>query len=159
LVNQTDRKAMVQELKGGFQAPWDQTKQGYEAIKKGQIAEGSLDTAAGLGKLIFNAFEAGANNPQATAEFVAENAPQLLVGMAGRAGKALMASGNLGYASENYRKGIENYQAANDGAYPPEATRQEMALAAAGTALAEQAGDMLSLGSMKKLAGQVAKEG
>lgn len=149
LVDKGAQDKLTQRLEAGFTDPWEQVKKGWEQANSGQKISGGTDMLVGAAKLIYRAGAAGLENPQATAEFIAENIPQLAIGVAGKAGQVALGASNLGYAAENYRKGLENYAKENKGAYPPDDVRQRMAMAAAGTALAEQAGDMFSLGSIK----------
>lgn len=151
-----NKAGLENDLRAGFADPWQQVKDGWDAIKPNDLTTGTGQVLSGVAKLLFNAGEAAVNNKMGVLEYVAENAPQLAVGAAGRTGAAVMAAGNLGYAAENYRKGLEKYQAENNGAFPPEAERTKMALAAAGTAALEQAGDMLSLKAVKAAASKVA---
>lgn len=155
IVDQTNRDALSADLGNEFQGNWDQLKGGFTAAKEGKVLGGSGDMVSGLAGLLMNAGDAVGTNPQAVSEYVVENAPQLLVGALGAAGKAGMATSNVGYAADNYRQGIENYQAKNGGALPPPEQRQEMALYAASLALAEQVGDVavLGLGKAKKALG------
>lgn len=145
VVDQTKRDVLDKELGLGFANPWDQVKTG---AAKG--FSGSADIVSGVAKLIYSAVEAGVSNPQAATEYIVENLPQLAVGLAGKIGKGVLGASNLGYASENYQKGIAKYQAENKGAYPDERIRQEMAMFAASTALAEQVGDVSLLKGLEK---------
>lgn len=148
----TGRRAeLSNQLGDGFSKPWEQVKAGAAAVSDGDLS-GSADLASGLAKLVYNAGEAAVTNPGAAAEYIAENAPQLAIGAFGTVGKAALLASNAGYASENYQKGIQKYQAENGGAYPPAEERQRMALFAASTALAEQVTDT----SLLKAAGGAA---
>ena len=68
---------------------------------------------------------------------------------------------NIGYAAEEYRKGIEAYMQNNAGALPSAALRNEMAIKAASLAAAEQLGELGQLGAMGKVksTAQAAKDG
>lgn len=106
----------------------------------------SVDAVKGLAGLLATAGKVAGDNPGAVLEYVAENVPQLLVGTAGVGGRATMTMGNIGYATQEYQKGIEKYRSENNGQLPPEEQRQKMALYAASAALAEEAGDVIGLG-------------
>lgn len=134
LVHQDRRDQLSQDLGENFQANWDKTTDG--------TVKGALTGVAGL---LAEAGKAAVNNPGAVAEYVAENIPQLALGAFGAAGKAGLAASNVGYAADNFQKGIEKYQAENAGSYPPPEVREEMALWAAATAGAEQVGDVALL--------------
>lgn len=134
IVHQDKRDQLSQDLGQNFQANWD------------KATDGSVKGAAsGLAGLLVEAGKAAVNNPGAVAEYVAENIPQLALGAFGAAGKAGLAASNVGYAADNFQKGIEKYQAENNGAYPPSEVREEMAMWAAATAGAEQIGDISML--------------
>jgi hypothetical protein len=140
---QGDRRAQLSsDLGDDFQGAWDQVKTGAKAVWDGKLGSGSGDLVSGFAKLVYNAGEAAVTNPGAAAEYIAENIPQLAIGVAGKAGKAALLASNVGYASEEYQKGIANYQKENGGAYPPQAERIKMAGYAASLALAEQLGDV-----------------
>lgn len=149
LVSNERRQGLQKDLEGNFQSNWDQAKQGWESLKKGEDGQGWMDIASGVGKLIYNAGEAAVRNPGAASEYIVENLPQLAVGLVGKAGKVALTSSNVGYGADLYQQGIENYRKANNGQLPSAEERQHMAINAAGAILAEQAGDMLSLGLMK----------
>jgi hypothetical protein len=159
-VHQGARSELSDQLGESFQDAWGQTTKGAEALWTGEgegRLSGTADLTAGLAKLLFNAGDAAISNPGAAAEYMAENAPQLVLGMAGKLGKVALTMSNVGYASEEYQKGIEKYQSENRGAYPPEELRMKMAAAAASLALAEQVGD-LSLLKGARGAADAAKE-
>lgn len=124
------------------------------------LHERSVGMVKGLAGLIATGAGVVGNNPGALLEYVTENAPQLLVGAAGAGGKAVMSMSNIGYATQEYQKGIEKYQAENNGALPPEDQRQYMATMAASLALAEQVGDVagLGLGKFGKAAAEAGEE-
>ena len=152
IVNQSRRSDLSADLASGFQANWDKVKAG-----------GLENIAGGIAGLLANAGEAAVNNPGAVAEYAAENIPQLALGAFGAAGKAGLAASNVGYAADNFQKGIEKYQSENNGAYPPVEVREEMAMWAAATALAEQVGDVSMLrgigGSTAELATGAGRRG
>ncbi len=147
-VYQGNKEALQADLGDEFSSNWDRVTKGASAAWNGE-ASGAKDVVAGLAKLIYNAGEAAVTNPQAAAEYVAENLPQVAVGVLGAAGRGVMSLSNVGYASEAYQKGITKYQTENNGAYPPEEERMKMATAAAGMALAEQVGDLSLLRGAK----------
>lgn len=149
LVQQGSRDSLNTDLSKGFEQPWGQVTKGWEHLKKGEDGEGWTEIGTGIAKLLVTAVESGVKNPQASAEYIVENIPQLALGLAGKAGQVLLGTSNIGYAADEYRKGIVNYQKDNNGALPDSDTRQEMAIRAASLALAEQVGDVASLGVIK----------
>lgn len=148
IVHQGRRNELTDQLGDSFGSAWGQTKEGFNALATGDLA-GSGDLVSGLAKLVFNAGEAAVSNPGAAAEYIAENAPQLLVGGLGVGGKAVMTATNVGYATDHYEKAILRHQAENGGAYPDAGTRQQMAMETAALVLAEQVGDIATLGAAK----------
>ena len=141
-VNQTRRQEFSEDLTKNFDSNWGNVTAGWDKGDKGQVA-------SGIAGLLTEAGRAAVNNPGAVAEYVAENIPQLAIGAAGAGGKAAMAAANVGYAADAFQKGIEKFQAENDGAYPPEDVRERMALYAASLAAAEQVGDVSLLKGAK----------
>jgi hypothetical protein len=148
-VDPTNRRALADDLGQGFDSSWGQLTKGIEEAKQGNLGNAAGGVVKGLAGLLYNAGAATLSNPSAVREYVLENAPQLLVGAAGKAGQAAMTASNIGYAVDNYQQGIENYAKANNGQLPPEAERERMAVLSASLALAEQAGDMVGLGLAK----------
>lgn len=158
VVHQGKRDRLNKDLGANFDSAWDQTKQGASDLWDGEILSGVAGLAKGAGRLVYNAGEAAVTNPGASSEYIVENIPQLAMGLVGKAGKAALGASNVGYGADLYQKGVQRHQEANDGALPSVDQRLNMGMHAAGAVLAEQAGDMLSLGAMK-LAGKAAKEG
>ncbi len=157
-VEQSNRKAFTESLGYGFNAPYNQLKEGVQQAKDGKVLDAAGNVTAGLAKLLLNAGDAVLSNGAGVREYVLENAPQLLIGTAGAPGKAAMLASNVGYAADTYQQGIENYAKANGGQMPSSERLQEMALQAASLALAEQGSDMLGLG-LAKLGGKASKSG
>lgn len=113
--------------------------------------EGSiLDLASG-------AVDAVAENPRGTLGYVIENIPQIGMGLLGKAGKAAMATSNVGYGADTYDQGLEIYQAKNGGKLPEKETRNRMQGEAIAIAAAEQVGEMVGLAGMGKV-GKAGKE-
>ena len=149
LTHKANTDQLNADLGEGFQGNWDQVKEGWSTLTEGKgTSKGLSELASGLGGLIYKAGEAGATNPMAVTEYIAENLPQMFMGGAGKMGAALLMETNAGYAYENYEKGIATYREKNNGAFPPEAERQKMAAYAASLALAEQLGDITAIKGM-----------
>ena len=153
--------ALNDQLGETFQQDWSTVQSGWKDLTGEDKLDGFVNLSKGAGSLLANAIDAGADNPLAVSEYIAENAPQLMMG-ASNAAKVMLAAFNTSYAFENYTKGIEEYKAANNGEYPPEEVRQKMAGWAASLALAEQVGDVTALktvfGGAKKAATEAATE-
>ena len=149
IVHQGKRDRLNRELGNDFQGAWDQTKQGASALAAGNVLSGAVDAVSGIARLGGNAAHALVTNPGAVAEYAVENTPQLVLGAAGKVGKAALGASNVGYGAEHYQKGIDAYQKAGDGSMPSVAQRQDMALHAALAVGVEQASDLFNLGAMK----------
>lgn len=149
LVQQDARTAFTESLKEGYDPGSIKIGDGLDAFKSGNKVSGAADVISGVAKLLFNAGKAAAGNPRAVLGYMAENAPQLFLGAAGKVGAGLMTTSNLGYAADTYNEGIETYQAKHGGALPPEDDRRRMAFQAATLMAAEQVGDVVALGLAK----------
>ena len=144
-VHTGDTDALSDQLRAGFQAPWDQTKNGFDALWKKHEAAGTTDLVGGMAKLVYNAGKAAVDHPMGAAGYMAENAPQLVAGAAGRVGEGAMMMSNIGYASDYYQQGLQNYAEQHNGAVPDDATQSKLAAWAASLALAEHAGNVFEL--------------
>jgi hypothetical protein len=140
IVDQTNRQGMVSDLATDFQPNLDKLQSG----EIGQMASGAAGLVANAGKAIWN-------NPSAVREYVLENAPQLLLGAAGKVGQAAMAASNVGYATDVGQQGMENYAKTHEGQLPSLEQQRTMWAKAGTLALAEQTGDLLTLGAGKAL--------
>ena len=149
IVDQTNREKLSKDLLEGYDPATQEFGDGLDAIKKGDILGGTKTVVTGYAKLLLNAIKAVGNNPMAATEYIAENAPQLFIGAAGKAGMALLTSANVGYGLDAYHQGISDYQDKHGGALPPPEQRDRMAVLAASLVVAEQAGDVLGLGFTK----------
>jgi hypothetical protein len=149
IVEQSRRDELDEQLREAFSRNGEQLSRGWENLNQGNVASGVGDMVGALARLGGNAVVAGVTNPGAAAEYVAENVPQLAVGLVPKAGRALLAASNVGYGSEAYQKGIEKYAAENNGALPPQDVRNRMALMAASAVAAEQFVDTKMLNLVK----------
>jgi len=149
IVHQGRRDELDEQLGEAFSRNGEQLSRGWENLKQGNVASGVGDMVGALARLGGNAVVAGVTNPGAAAEYVADTVPQLAVGLVPKAGRALLAASNVGYGSEAYQKGIENYAAKNNGALPPQDVRNRMALMAASAVAAEQVVDAKMLNLLK----------
>ncbi len=157
VVHKGAQTALGDALTSTYNDNASQIAKGWEDLKAGSNLGGSADVAVGVAKLLFGGISDVASNPQATFEYMVQNAPQLLVGLAGKAGATAQLVDNVSSAADNYNKGIQDYQAKNGGALPPEDQRQYMAFMAATHAAAEQVGDKIGLAATK-LGGEVVKD-
>ena len=133
------------QIKGAWNNNVNQVEEGGRKILDGDLS-GVVDAFAGWGNMGFDAAKAIVTNPVANALLVADQVPQIALGLA--TGGAGMAVTNAGYAGQHYAEGIQNYRDANNGAMPPEAKRREIAAWAGSLAVAEQAGDSTLLKSV-----------
>ena len=99
--------------------------------------------------LAANAVKTAGDNPEGTLTYLMENSAQFGSATFGAIGKAALAAFTAGYATDYYNKGIEAYQAKNDGQLPSEERRTEMLLQASALAAAEYAGTVLTVGAAK----------
>jgi hypothetical protein len=150
VVHQGNRDELTDDLGKSFQAAWDQTGLANTFSKDKEVG-GIKDVISGVAKLLYTAGEAGITHPTATAEYISENLPQLVMGSAGKGGKLLMSASNASYAADNYQRGMQNYAAENNGELPSADKRMEMALWAASTAVAEQVGEVGQLAAIGKV--------
>jgi hypothetical protein len=157
LVQQDAQSAFTSDLTNTYTDNAPQIAKGWEDLKNGSKLGGSADIALGVAKLLFGGISDVASNPQATLEHIVQNAPQLLMGLAGKAGATAQVVDNVAYAADTYNKGIQDYQANNGGALPSESQRQYMAFMAATHAAAEQVGDKIGLAATK-LVGSAAQD-
>lgn len=146
--------ALESQLREQGQDGVNQTKAAFNAIRDGQqsLWTSVPNLLSGAGKLGFTALNAALDNPGAVFEHLVENAPQLLVGgVGGAAGKAVLATSNVGYGAEAYRKGVTEFQKANGGQLPSAEQLTHMGNMGMLAAAAEHAGDAVSLAGMKGL--------
>jgi hypothetical protein len=137
-----DMNASVEANKASFtaaSAAWD----------KGDTGSALLETGKGIAGLVKDFGANALDNPDAALEYIAENVPQLALGAAGKTGQLMMAQTNLAYGADIYRKGLEEYQAKNEGKLPTQAEATEMLGWSLSAAAAEQVGDMLTLSPLK----------
>ena len=145
IVHQGRRNELAKDLKDGFDPAWK------------KITEGDgWDKATGLVDLLINASGSLLTNPIAVTEYIVENAPQLLVGVAGKLGQGVMLASNLGYAADNFQQGMANYAKKNGGQMPPPEEQRRMAALSLSLAAAEQVGDVVGLHAAKLLPGGAA---
>ena len=150
IVNQENKDALDAELTTNFtefQEAWDRDD-----------TSGVIETA----KLIGKSLKTAITNPQAIAEYTAENIPSILTG----ASKVLSAADNTGYALGIFNERIEKFQKENDGQLPTENQLEKELAFAASAGLAEKVGDASLLksltqpkGVVKGLLATAAKEG
>ena len=157
VVRLRDQAALGADLVNTYNDASPQIAKGWEDLKAGSELGGSADIAVGVAKLLYGGISDIAGNKQATLEHIAQNAPQLLIGLFGKAGAMAQLVDNVSAAADSYNKGILDYQAKNGGALPPEAQRQEMAMWAAAHVGAEMMGDKIGLAATK-LGGEVVKD-
>lgn len=145
-VHQGAKDKLQRDIGADFVDSWNQTKEGYQGTKEGNTLTGAGNMISGAARLTYNAAEAIVTNPKGTFEYVAENTPQLAIGGLRKVGGKLLLASNMGYASDSYRKGIEKFQAENNGQYPSLEVRKEMAAGAIKAGAAEQVGDLVTGG-------------
>jgi hypothetical protein len=151
IVDPTNRNVLAQDIGQDFGQAWGQVTGAVDKAKDGNYLDAAGSAVSGLASLLANAGSAVLRNPSGVREYIIENAPQLLVGVYGRAGQAALGASNVGYAADYFQQGLENYAKANDGQLPSQDEIQRMATLSASLALAEQGSDMAMLGAGKLL--------
>lgn len=149
IVDDTNRRELSSDLAAGGEEGLARLKKGLENIQDDHIVDGVADFVSGAAELLVNAGDAVMDNPTAMAEYIAEMGPELAIGAVS---KTLMTVRNVGYGVDNYRKGIEKYQAEHNGELPDLETRNRMALHAFAASAAETLGDLTILGAGGKAA-------
>lgn len=149
IVNQSNREVLGDGIGQSFKENWGKITGGWDEATRNDFLKGSGEMVSGMANLLYSTGKAVIENPSGVREYVIENAPQLLIGVLGKAGQVSMAASNIGYAADYYQQGVEAYQAKNNGQLPPDEDRQRMATMAATLALAEQLGDKAGLAAMK----------
>lgn len=133
---------------------FDNSKDAMDALAKGRetpapqskaVVDRAMQVSKGIANLLVNAGSAAWENKAATVGYVLENAPQLLVGAIPGVGGVLMTGSNVGYATDYYQQGIEQYQKDHKGQMPTQDDRKSIAAWAASLAVAEEMGDRIGL--------------
>lgn len=146
IVDRTNQQGLINDLGDGYDTSAAQVSKGWADLKSGKALSGSADVVSGLAGALVNIGSAAVNNPQAALEFIANNAPQLVLAAGGAAG---MAGTNIPYAINAFGEGIATYQAKNGGRMPSDAEMAVMAGKAATLGVAETLGDKITLGAGK----------
>lgn len=141
-----DQQAFESQLMEQGAGDLEKTSNAVSKLKSGDYASGSMDLVSGLAGLFANVGTTAIDNPKAALGYIAENAGQLVLASGGAAGMALT---NLPYAMDAFGQGIEAYRNKNNGALPSNDLMLEMAGKAASLAVAETAGDKITLGAGK----------
>lgn len=145
IVDSTRRDRLSDNLVGGTKAGVAQLREAGDDFDKGNYLDAAGNALGGGFRTLGSALATGVQDPGAVSEYVVENAPQL-VAMAYN--PLLGTTGNIGYGLNEYRDGITDYQAANDGAQPSAEDRLKIGLFAASASAAEQVGDVSLLKGM-----------
>lgn len=155
LVNPLKRKALDNDMTASVEANKALFTAASDAWEKGDIDTALLEAGKGVAGLVKDFGGDALDNPGAALEYIAENIPQLAIGAAGKSGQALMEGTNLAYGMSIYRRGLEDFQANNDGKLPTQAQATEMLGWSLSAAAAEQVGDVLTLTPLKGQLGKV----
>ncbi|MDH1236546.1 hypothetical protein [Stutzerimonas stutzeri] len=116
----------------------DRLAQAWEQVKEGEYTEAAKGAGWALPKVAYEIAENAVQHPVGAVTHALENAPQLAAGVAG---KLPMAVSNAGYALDEVRQGMDNYEQDNDGARPTGGEFREMLLRAGSLAAAEHIAD------------------
>lgn len=139
IVDTTRRDQLSADIKEDTAQGVELLRESGSAIERGDFLDAILPGAAGVVQSIAGAVPAAAQNPNAVAEYAAENLPQLL---AAAKSVAAGAATNIGYAADQLREGYTDYAQEKAGQIPEQGDRIKMTAAAASLALAEQLGDL-----------------
>ena len=139
-------------LRVGYREAASDLESGWEGVSSGDFTK-LPELGKGMAIALLNAGVAAVDNPKGVLEYVANNVPQLAAAASGSG--AGMALTNIPYAVDAFGQGITEYRKKH-GELPPKAEMQRMATYAASLALAESAGDALTLGAgrMAKMVGK-----
>lgn len=119
LVHQNDRHLLSGDIRRETSDGVGQIEEGWNQLKNYEDMAGWGNIIAGTGKTIAGGAKAIWNNPKATAEFTAENLPQIIAGgPAGTVGKAALTGFTGGYALDIYNEGIQQKIKDNGGQMP-----------------------------------------
>ena len=155
IINPLNRDRLDKDLSTSYAANKATFEQAGKAWESGDEVDALLTGAKGVASLVAEYGDDALANPAASLEYIAENVPQLALGAFGKGGKALMAATNVGYGVDIYRKGLEDYQATNNGNLPSRAEAEEMLAWSLSAAAVEQVGDALTLSPLKGKLGKI----
>lgn len=164
IVDSTNRDRLSADIAENTEGGVTTLREAGQAFDRGEIIQGLLTGAQGVGETIAGAVPAAAQNPAAVLEYASENLPQLA---AAAKSAALGVATNVGYAADQLRSGYQDYAEENQGQLPNQDERIKMGVVAASLALAEQVGDLGVLraargesgGIVRAVVGASAKEG
>lgn len=159
IVDQRNRQELSDDLSKTYDLAAPKIKEGAAALEKGDIWGGLSAIADGTTDLLFGGGSDLIENPVAVAEYVAENVPQLVTGLFGKAGKVALAGSTSGYAGDIYTKAILDFQEKNEGRLPTEAELKQMAGSAALAGIADLVGDFSLVKGLQKAKSGVLKSG
>lgn len=145
LVHKGKQQVMAGEVRAGYRENAAKMSEGWDGLTNGSPVSGAGQVASGITGLFMNIGSAAINNKAASLEYIAANAPQLILAAGGAAGMAIT---NLPYAVDQFGKSLSAYLERN-GTLPPEAETRELAAWAGSLALMETVGDKLTLGGFK----------
>jgi len=156
LMNPLNREAFDKDLSKSWDKERDTFTQAGKDWESGDTGGAMAKVANGVASLAYEGLGDVLNNPAATFEYIAENAPQLALGAAGKAGKTLLTTSNLGYGARIYRESLEDYQAKNNGALPSQAGMAQMLAISLTASVAEH---VMDTSILKALRGSKAADG
>lgn len=146
IVDTTRRDRLSENIREGSSEGVAQLRDAYQKFQDGEYLDAAKSGGAGLFRTIGSALTEGVTDPGATAEYVAENVPQLA---AYALNPIVGAATNVGYGADLQRKGMTQFAEENEGQLPDEDERLSMALWATAAAAAETVGDVGLLKGMR----------
>ncbi|OZB40384.1 MAG: hypothetical protein B7X50_08620, partial [Alishewanella sp. 34-51-39] len=155
--NTLDKENLDSDLSKSWDANKAQFDDAEKAWDEGDKSGAALSAAKGVAGLVMDGGVDIVANPSAAVDYIAENIPQLAVGLFGKAGKVLLTSSNVAYGGRVYREALEDYQANNDGQLPTQDEAREMLAWSMSAAAAEHVMDSSILKSFKGATGDSVK--
>lgn len=150
LMNPLNRERLDRDLGQSWDKHAGLFEEASAAYDKGHSVRAAAKATEGLIKLALDGGGDLFENPQATLEYVAENTPQLAVGMAPKIGATLLAGSNLAYGTRIYRDALADYQEKHNGELP---SREEAARMLGWSLSATAAEHLLDSSILKSLEG------
>ena len=140
IYNTRNREDMSTELGRAYDSVAPELEEAGKAFSEGDYLKGIGKGAAPIASLVVDGLASMINNPEASADYIIENIPQLIGGIFGKVGKALVVGSNVAFATGTYADSIVNL-IENEGRLPSLEEHTVMVAAAVGIAAAETLGD------------------
>jgi len=150
LVNPVSKQRLIRDLSASYEANSEYFSRSEAAMISGDFSTTVAEGLRGIARLVVAGGGDILSNPQATFEFIAEQAPQLALGATSR---SVLGATNLSYGLAIYEDSLNNYREENDGALPNKAEASEMLAFSLSASVAEQIGDAAILSQFRQVPG------